>query len=416
MAYNTPSPQRAARATTAALANKAGVSGEIIFDTDKNTLVGMDGATNGGHPMALESRKIKSATTGLTINGGTEASLSADITVSAQAIQNSVTELAAAQTACCSKVDGLVSDVEALKNSAGGNVVGAPSFTIPNLVQGETVPLALSAASLLVSGSIARFHVVIPALGVDTTVAASSNAATYNMALGSLAVGTTVEVSVTAIDSLGNKSDTVTKSGTVQAKTVKTPTITSVTGQTDIWASGLTVNTSAFAMQTGTDTFGKATVKIKSGANVVATKDFTSGTAYTFTAAELANVWAGGTYTVEVTHASAGGITSPAASRSVTITGASIATPSLTSPTANAAIDQSGSLIMTSSAFRKSPANAPVTHRYSDWKLTTDASGNNVALSALNSTDLTSHTFTNLSALKADTTYYCWVRHHGRLA
>ena len=51
MAYNTPSPQRAARATTAALANKAGVSGEIIFDTDKNTLVGMDGATNGGHPM-----------------------------------------------------------------------------------------------------------------------------------------------------------------------------------------------------------------------------------------------------------------------------------------------------------------------------------------------------------------------------
>ena len=107
MAYNTPSPQRAARATTAALANKAGVSGEIIFDTDKNTLVGMDGATNGGHPMALESRKIKSATTGLTINGGTEASLSADITVSAQAIQNSVTELATAQTACCSKVDGL---------------------------------------------------------------------------------------------------------------------------------------------------------------------------------------------------------------------------------------------------------------------------------------------------------------------
>ena len=236
------------------------------------------------------------------------------------------------------------------------------------------------------------------------------------MALGSLAVGTTAEVSVTAIDSLGNKSDTVTKSGTVQAKTVKTPTITSVTGQTDIWASGLTVNTSAFAMQTGTDTFGKATVKIKRGANVVATKDFTRGTAYTFTAAGLANVWAGGTYTVEVTHTSAGGVTSPAASRSVTITGASIATPSLTSPTANAEIDQSGSLIMTSSAFRKSPANAPVTHRYSDWKLTTDAAGNIVALSALNSTDLTSHTFANLSALKADTTYYCWVRHHGRLA
>lgn len=84
MARNTPYPQRVVSATTAALANDAGTEGEIIFDKNKKTLVGMDGATPGGNPLALEARKIKSGTEGLKINGGTEADLSADITLTAE--------------------------------------------------------------------------------------------------------------------------------------------------------------------------------------------------------------------------------------------------------------------------------------------------------------------------------------------
>ena len=43
------------RDTTANLASEAGVIGEFFMDTTKNTLVVMDGSTNGGHPLALES-------------------------------------------------------------------------------------------------------------------------------------------------------------------------------------------------------------------------------------------------------------------------------------------------------------------------------------------------------------------------
>ena len=43
------------RDTTTNLASEAGAIGEFFMDTTKNTLVVMDGSTNGGHPLALES-------------------------------------------------------------------------------------------------------------------------------------------------------------------------------------------------------------------------------------------------------------------------------------------------------------------------------------------------------------------------
>lgn len=43
------------RDTTANLSSVSGAIGEFFMDTTKNTLVVMDGSTNGGHPLALES-------------------------------------------------------------------------------------------------------------------------------------------------------------------------------------------------------------------------------------------------------------------------------------------------------------------------------------------------------------------------
>jgi len=43
------------RDTTANLSSVSGAVGEFFMDTTKNTLVVMDGSTNGGHPLATES-------------------------------------------------------------------------------------------------------------------------------------------------------------------------------------------------------------------------------------------------------------------------------------------------------------------------------------------------------------------------
>lgn len=81
MALNTPNPQLQVTSTTSSLATKTGAAGQIVVDTTKQTLVVMDGATNGGHPLAKEAVKIKSASPNLKINGGTEANLGGDITI-----------------------------------------------------------------------------------------------------------------------------------------------------------------------------------------------------------------------------------------------------------------------------------------------------------------------------------------------
>jgi hypothetical protein len=50
------------RDTTANLSSVSGAIGEFFMDTTKNTLVVMDGSTNGGHPLALESSLSSYAT------------------------------------------------------------------------------------------------------------------------------------------------------------------------------------------------------------------------------------------------------------------------------------------------------------------------------------------------------------------
>lgn len=81
MALNTPVASRAVGNTTEQLLSKKGVAKQIVVDTTKKTVAVMDGETYGGHPLAKEAVKIISASPNLKINGGTEASLVGDITI-----------------------------------------------------------------------------------------------------------------------------------------------------------------------------------------------------------------------------------------------------------------------------------------------------------------------------------------------
>lgn len=81
MALNTNVPLRVVGGTTAAIGATTGNVRQVVADTDKQTLVLMDGTNPGGHPMAKEIRKIIAGTPNVKINNGAEADLSGDVTV-----------------------------------------------------------------------------------------------------------------------------------------------------------------------------------------------------------------------------------------------------------------------------------------------------------------------------------------------
>lgn len=81
MALNTPVPRREVGNTTEQLLSKKGVARQIVVDTTKKTVAVMDGETYGGNPLAREAIKIISASPNLKINGGAEANLANDITI-----------------------------------------------------------------------------------------------------------------------------------------------------------------------------------------------------------------------------------------------------------------------------------------------------------------------------------------------
>lgn len=81
MAENTPVSRLMLGNTTEELAAMRGKPKQLVIDTDKNTAVVMDGAIPGGHPLAKEERKIKAGSANVQINGGSEADLAADITI-----------------------------------------------------------------------------------------------------------------------------------------------------------------------------------------------------------------------------------------------------------------------------------------------------------------------------------------------
>lgn len=81
MAQNTPVPFRVYGGTTAILSTTAGVAKQVVADQTKQTLVLMDGSTLGGHPMAKAGIKVKAGSPNIKINNGSEADLSADLTI-----------------------------------------------------------------------------------------------------------------------------------------------------------------------------------------------------------------------------------------------------------------------------------------------------------------------------------------------
>lgn len=78
---NTAIPALPLGNTSAELASRKGVAKQLVVDTTKNTLVVMDGVKNGGHPLAKAERRLVSSFSGLTLNGGSSADLSSDITL-----------------------------------------------------------------------------------------------------------------------------------------------------------------------------------------------------------------------------------------------------------------------------------------------------------------------------------------------
>lgn len=83
MARNTLVPLRMVQGTTAQINNITGEAGEVLFDTDRKTLVAMDGVTEGGIPLAKGVTKIKAGSANITVNGGTEGTLESDIIIDA---------------------------------------------------------------------------------------------------------------------------------------------------------------------------------------------------------------------------------------------------------------------------------------------------------------------------------------------
>lgn len=76
MAINTSVPLRIVGGTTDNIMATAGVAKQLVYDTDKNCLVLMDGVTVGGHYVAMASIRIKAGSPNVRINGQAEATLS----------------------------------------------------------------------------------------------------------------------------------------------------------------------------------------------------------------------------------------------------------------------------------------------------------------------------------------------------
>ena len=85
-------------------------------------------------------------------------------------------------------------------------------------------------------------------------------------------------------------------------------------------------------------------------------------------------------------------------------------TPSIISPTGSINASET-SIVMASSAFSSTSSNW---HYSTDWKITTDVIGEEIVVQALDSKDLTTHTFSNMDLSEYDgKTLYCWCRHWG---
>lgn len=271
---------RSARATTAALANHKGESGQLFMDTAKNTLVLMDGVKNGGFSMAREDRNIIAGSDNIKINGGESANLSGDITITFE--------------------------------GGGGDtvIVSAPTFTLPEKVSNTNgvVNFVASASSMLVGGSISHFLLTVDALNIKSQrFNATDNSAVINFTVpNTVAAGTDLQVFLVAVDANGNKSPATVQSTTVISVSVNAPTITTPVSGSKVTISGgsLTVITSPFATTGEVADTQKSTdwqlMGDAAGTNIIAqAMNSTDLTQHTFTGLDLTD---GQTYYLRARH------------------------------------------------------------------------------------------------------------------
>lgn len=210
------------------------------------------------------------------------------------------------------------------------------------------------------------------------------------------------------LSSWGVRSTTC-KIGYVDTPSILTPANNSTVYVTD---GNITVTSSTFASTPTTDEHVSSDWKLTSdpaGNNIIAE---TSGSdelyQHTFAGVEIQD---GATVYVWVRYNSKNYGSSDWASHAVITRYGMVNTPSIVTPLAGTEVYViNGELTATSSEFATTPNTD--THSSTDWKITSDISGNSVLAEDLNTKDLTQHTFTGL-VVKDSQPVYIWVRYHG---
>ena len=141
------------RGTTAKVNAYKGPVGEVVVDTTKSTLVVQDNTTNGGVPLAKESRSFTPGT-GVKINNGTTAvTLAEDMTI---AVNPAGLVDAASGTLTTDATSGLLKTAFTLSYTAATgvlNVIGADGSTTVATVTIPSSVSALTTAEMLVAST-----------------------------------------------------------------------------------------------------------------------------------------------------------------------------------------------------------------------------------------------------------------------
>ena len=190
-------------------------------------------------------------------------------------------------------------------------------------------------------------------------------------------------------------------------KVMSTPTITG--SNTVAIGTSATYNLSAIPALNNT-TISSFTVNITGQAEQIITASNNSGSV-SFTVPS--NTVEGTQFTIIVVATDSLGNKSAEGSKVITTIAAFVNKPSVLVPASGSEVFFKGGITVTTSAF--STTGATDTHATTSYKITSDASGNNVVAQALNSTDKITHTFPSnlLSSIVDGNTYYIFVKHNG---
>ena len=336
-------------------------------------------------------------------------------TIIADAVSGRVDVVQARSAALTTNVNNAVSAVTAaVENlqaaSSGGSVssvvVGTPVISCADtVVAGFQATFTCTAAALLEGATITQYNFAF----AGVTVEQQSGTITITVPAG-LTDGQSYTATCTATDSLGNVSRTGTCSVAVQVAHINTPSVTSpAVGSEVISSAGIALASSPYSCYAYADSHESSDWKIEDAAgNIVCSVTGSADkTQHTFTAAQCAGMVEGVVYRAFVRHrGTVLGVSDWSASVSFTARAGSIAAPAVTLASSSIFLD--AAVTANTSAFSCTGNDI---HQSTDWKMTSDAAGNDIVTQALGSSSLTSYTFA--AGAFAVGTYYVWARHTG---